>query len=368
MRPGESVALKITIRSTHTGGPEFGAIVLTPNQRGAEPALHLPVAFVPQQGGVAVTSTCAPAQIRVSRDRTTCTVTATNNTNTDSTVDLQSTVSNALRIDSVLTGTPSGTRSVERTGVPIGGRHAGTPSIAPGLSPGGYVPLDELGITPEPIGDEDIVNIAVPSFLYNGIAYNAIGIDSNGYLVVGGGTSQDNECCPPQALPDPAPPNNVLAPFWSDLDGTDAPGIFAADITDGTNNWIVVEWRVNAFGTTDQKVFQVWLGENGVQDISFAYDPANLPNGDGLSQPVVVGAENDDGSGGAQLSGLPTEDLVVTSTDPTPGQSVVLKFTARGVHAGTGVVTTRVTTPVVPGTTVVTSNVDVVWRRGDPRF
>ncbi len=66
VRPGESVALKITIRSTHTGGPEFGAIVLTPNQRGAEPALHLPVAFVPQQGGVAVTSTCAPAQIRVS--------------------------------------------------------------------------------------------------------------------------------------------------------------------------------------------------------------------------------------------------------------------------------------------------------------
>ncbi len=127
-------------------------------------------------------------------------------------------------------------------------------------------------------------------------------------------------------------------------------GSFAADITDGTDNWIVVKCRVNAFGATDQKVFQVWLGENG------------------CSEPVVVGAENDDGSGGAQIGGLPTEDLVVTSTDPTPGQSVMLKFTARGVHAGTGVVTTHVTTPVVPGTTVLTSNVNVVWRRGDPRF
>ena len=81
----------------------------------------------------------------------------------------------------------------------------------------------------------------------------------------------------PQTLPDPARPNGVLAPFWTDLDGTGAPGIFIAVLTDGVNTWIVVESRLNVFGTTSQRVFQAWIGVNGTEDITFAYDPANLP-------------------------------------------------------------------------------------------
>jgi hypothetical protein len=124
-----------------------------------------------------------------------------------------------------------------------------------------------------------------------------------------------------------------------------------------------VEWRVNAFGTNDRKVFETWIGLNGTQDISFTYDPANLPNDTGLSQPVVVGVENDDGSGGQTLGTLPTEDLVVTSTDPIPGQSAVMKFDARGARRGDGVVETRMTSPIVPGTTIVASHIQVVPRR-----
>ena len=55
--------------------------------------------------------------------------------------------------------------------------------------------------------------------------YGTIGVNSNGYLVAGGGTAEDNNCCNVPGGPSPERPNDVLAPFWTDLDGSDAPGI-----------------------------------------------------------------------------------------------------------------------------------------------
>jgi hypothetical protein len=131
------------------------------------------------------------------------------------------------------------------------------------------------------------------------------------------------------------------------------------------NSWLVVELTEHPFNGSPStlETFQVWIGVNGTQDISFTYDPANLPNATGLTQPVVVGVENDDGSGGQTLGTLPTQDLVVTSTAPIPGQSVVMKFDVQGSLRGTGVVESRMTTSVVPGTTIVSSNIQVVPRR-----
>jgi hypothetical protein len=188
-----------------------------------------------------------------------------------------------------------------------------TPSLAPGTI-GGYLPLDALGAVPSPIGDEQILNFVTPPFLYNGRTWAQIGVDSNGYLVVGGGDSGDNNCCSP-ALPSTARPNNILAPFWTDLDGTFAPGIYTQVLTDGVNTWLVVEWRVNVFGTTSLRKFQVWIGLNGVEEIAFAYDPSALPGIPSI-QPFFVGAESVDGSRGATLGAnvLPTQDLRVTST------------------------------------------------------
>jgi hypothetical protein len=56
---------------------------------------------------------------------------------------------------------------------------------------------------------------------------------------------------------------------------------------------------------------------------------------------------------------LPTEDLRVTSTDPVPGASVTYVVDVRGIRPGVGVVTTEMTSPDLPGTTIVTSEVDV---------
>ena len=168
---------------------------------------------------------------------------------------------------------------------------------------------------------------------------------------MGGGTGADIQFIN-QHLPDPTPPNNVLAPFWTDLDGRGAPGAFVATLTDGVDTWLVVEWRVFAYGTHDLKVFQAWIGLNKTEDITYTYDPANLPT-QPTGQDLTVGAENINGSGGAEIQGAPTGDLSVTTSGAKPGGTASYQFTVRGLHPGTGHILTTLTSPAVPGKTLV---------------
>ena len=84
-------------------------------------------------------------------------------------------------------------------------------------------------------------------------------------------------------MPSSERPNNILAPFWTDLDGTGAPGVLVNVLTDGVSTWLVVEWRVNVFGTTDTRVFQTWIGVDGTQDIALRLrEPDGRPERPGL--------------------------------------------------------------------------------------
>ena len=287
-------------------------------------------------------------------------MTATNASFDPAVVDLDTALDTELVAVSATGATITRPRALEVRGATLDGAELGVPSVDPGAGPAGYLPLDLFGIAPIAIGDEEFINFNVPAYEYNGQTYTSIGVNSNGYLVVGGGTSEDNNCCNLPAGPDPSPPNNVLAPFWTDLDGTGAAGILAGTLNDGVSTWLVVEHRVNVFGTTDTRAFQTWIGVNGVQDISYAYDPADLPS-DPAGQDFLVGAENAAGEGD-MVATLPTGDLVVTSTDPTPGASLQYTFTVRGVETGNGTVTTQMRTPAVPGVTVVSSAVQVTRR------
>jgi hypothetical protein len=125
------------------------------------------------------------------------------------------------------------------------------------------------------------------------------------------------------------------------------------------NHWTVVEWRVNVFGTSSIRRFQVWLGSNGAQDISFTYDPST--NAPPFGQPFRIGAENVSGTGGSQfpVGQVPAGDLVVTSTDPVPGASVSYTYTLVGLIPGSTSTKTSMTSPVVPGTTVVSTPLTV---------
>ena len=67
------------------------------------------------------------------------------------------------------------------------------------------------------MGDESIANFNTPAFLWGDETYTSIGVTSNGYVVVGGGVAADVEFVP-QTMPDVARPNNVIAPWWTDID------------------------------------------------------------------------------------------------------------------------------------------------------
>ena len=352
--PGDSIELTITIESGAPPAQYFGEVRLVP-KRHHFPTLHLPVAFRTGQAQVSLASSCTPTAIKV-HDISSCQVTATNNSFNTTTVDLRTTLNKKLKVQSASGATIVNNRMVEKLNVPLAGAQPGVPSVDPGAL-FGYIPLDAFGVTPVAIGDEDIINFNVPPFVYNDVTYTTLGVDSNGYVLAGGGTSEDNNCCNLPTGPDPARPNNMLAPFWTDLDGTGAPGIFITILTDGVSDWIVIEYRVNVFGTTSSRVFQTWIGINGTQDITYAYDPANLP-GNPTGQPFLVGAENELGQGDMTAT-LPTGDLRVTSTAPTPGASASYTLNVRGVSAGTGTVTTEMEGPDLPGVTIVTSEIAI---------
>lgn len=192
---GATRTLTVTIEADPgVQGQQFGRIDLAAAGRAP---LHLPVAFVPRQGGVALTSDCAADDIEVGAT-TTCSVTATNEGFADTTIDLQVSGTDALG----LTG-PGQTNGVAAASVPLAGHEPGVPSLAEyGPLGDGYLPLDGFGVEPEALGDEDAIDFETAPFLYNGVVHDSFSVVSNGYLVVGGpATSPDIQCCPPQQFP-----------------------------------------------------------------------------------------------------------------------------------------------------------------------
>lgn len=357
--PGKSRDLRITITSTAAEQQLFGEIRLVPERSGL-PAQHLPVAFVPQQGEVALSSQCEPAEIKWF-GTTTCTVTATNHSFSDTTVDLSSTARLPLVFEDADGAELDHPFRASVEDVELAAAEPTVPSVAPGDNPaGGWLPLE--GFTdPVAVGDEAAVNFDVPAFSYGSQPYNRIGVTSNGYLVLGGASGQDVEFEPP-GIPDSSLPNNVLAPFWTDLDGSTSTGVRATVLTDGVSSWIVVEWQMNPWGEVDnEQMFQVWIGTDGEEDVTFVYNPDDLPES---PWPTVVGAENINGSGGDSLGFDvdPTEDLSVTNNEPVPGGSYSYTVTGLGILPGDATVTSRMKSDIVPGETVVRSDVKVKFK------
>ncbi|GAA1791773.1 S8 family serine peptidase [Luedemannella flava] len=367
--PGARQRLTITIRSQKSSGQQFGQIRLVPAAGARLPTLHLPVAFVSQQGDVRLTSTCEPASVMVASE-TACTITAANKGYTPAAVTLTTTVPPNLAVTRASLGIIDG-RTVRMQPRTIAGTTPSRPSLT-AIDDRKFRPLAGLGIRPTKVGDDELVNFDTPPFTYGGTTFTRIGVDTNGYVVPGGGTSEDDNCCN-VALPARERPNNILAPFWTDLDGREAPGIFVAAVTSGSKKWIVVEWLLDLYGTTDdERHFQLWLGVDtprataeapaalrvSTQDITFAYNPADLPQKpDDL--PFAIGAENVIGTVAAKLSPgqLPTKDLRVYGSAPIPGAPLTYTVWMRGVRGGVGQVVTTMSTPAVPGVTEVATPV-----------
>jgi hypothetical protein len=191
----------------------------------------------------------------------------------------------------------------------------------------GYVPLSLLSVPPTAFGDDQIKNTGVYPFIYAGRTYTQLGVCSNGMVVAGGGTS-----CPPmtQSFPDPAAPNNVIAPFWTDLDPSAGGAIRIARLASGPESWIVVDWEnVPRYAGTDLYSFQVWIGVNGTEEITFTYGRVD---GSGSSLGLTIGAENPGGRAGDEYAGLPTASTVFGVRTVTGHHR--LSLAGKGVRTG----------------------------------
>ena len=238
---------------------------------------------------------------------------------------------------SVVNATQAG-NGLTYSGMLTGGSSFGV-GVAAGTSPAGYLPLSLFGVGPiAGVGDETITNFTVPDFLYGGVLRNRIGMTSNGYAVVGGGTPADVQFVN-QSLPDSARPNNVLAPFWTDLDPGAGGAMRVTTLSDGVDTWIVMDWdAVKYYSTAQTASFQIWIRTHRItspeEDITFTYGPS-LGNGDGG---LTVGAENDLGNRGANryfngtgtLPAAGVTELRVTTTPGAPGGTRTITFKAKG--------------------------------------
>lgn len=156
--------------------------------------------------------------------------------------------------------------------------------------------------------DDAAINLNGIGLYYFGTYYTGIGISSNGFLQPGGATSATASS---QLLPNPADPNNVIAPLWTDLDLDSGGDWFYAFLTDGVNYYDVFQWTdVPQYGTTDLYTFQIWLVYD-TDTMFFSYD--SFPAGVAIYD-TTIGIEDPTGNVGSTFYNV--FDGVVTGTLP----------------------------------------------------
>ena len=129
-------------------------------------------------------------------------------------------------------------------------------------------------------------------------------------------------------LPDPTPPNNLLAPFWTDLNLGDGGEWYAATLSAGPQQFFVASWEnVPLFGNPTVFSFQIWM-ENGTSNIWFVY--GDVP---GIPAFLTVGFEDDAGAGGDSRyfdgAGIPPVAGVDLKVQAIPGGHAMLSFQAQ---------------------------------------
>ena len=356
-------AITIDARNVPIGEVRFATLTLTQDGDGKR-ELHMPITILRKEPVITMSKTCAPA-VFPKDTNTSCSTTITNTTFNAANVSFTDKLPDQLNLlnNTVVGGTENHNR-VLFSGT-LAGAQAPTVAIGPAATtPSGYLSLSSLGAPPNvSLGDETIVNFNLDTpFIYAGQSYSTIGMTSNGYAVVGGGTGSSVDYVN-QSFPNPTPPNNVLAPFWTDIDGGAGGNYYAYTICDGlcnvaaTPRWTVLEWE-NApeFGSTTTNSFQIWIGRNGVEDITFTYGALH---GNGSGGALTVGAENFVGTSGQNyyvdgIGTLPTSTtaLRVMGTAGVPGESHVITYAARGEKTGKWVNYAELTSNLFFGTNI----------------
>jgi hypothetical protein len=301
-----------------------------------------PITIVRREQAVTLGKTCDPTTLEKG-EFTACSIVVTNTAFENAEVTIFDRLPNQLRLKpDTLVGadqSPPRSNSIAFEGSLFAAEPPGVTMSVAGYG-NGYAALSGFGVAPiSGVGDETLVNFNTPQFRWAGKTYSRIGIVSNGYAVIGGGGTGDISFVG-QTFPDPRTPNNVLAPFWTDLNPAAGGALRIAVLSGGGLSWMVLDWEnVQNYSDGAHNSFQIWIGLNGVEDIAYSYGPA-LTAGDGNL--LTVGAENEFGNrgfnyyiDGAGTLPLPNNaDLIVASTPGAPGETHTISFSAEARKTG----------------------------------
>jgi uncharacterized repeat protein (TIGR01451 family) len=341
LKSGQSATITVTANNfTSAEGWQFGRLDLDRN-KGKGPDLHMPMAVFASKASNAtlftktVDSASASAgdtltyQLNVNNGPLTGPITVT-----DELPDGTTFVANS-ETESVNNGTTSsawsydaGSNSMSWTGE----LDPGGLEVAPNFPVTGYIPMSGFA-APFALPadcDDGAITLNVPSFTYNGTSYSQVMWSMNGTIEAGSasgvGTSFQN-----QQFPDATPPNNLLAPFWRDLNPCAGGNLYVAILNSGPFQWTIYEWEdVPHFGSTDAATFQVWVLNDGspvgvLPQAHFTYGRL-----DNTTLGATVGAENVDGTVGDAMfyngAGIPPQVGTDVHVNTLDGGSATLGF------------------------------------------
>ncbi len=338
---GGDALFEITVDATNVpdGATRFAHVYLTNGSL----KVHIPITLVRQQENITLEKVCSPNSGGTGSFgdyRFGCAITMTNYLFSDAIVamvdelpDNMQLVSGSTVGGSEINGDVLYNGSLRATNKPA------VSLVAPYSSAFGYVSLGGFGLTPitNNFSDDSIVNFSVPSFTYAGDQYTTIGINSNGYVVVGGGSSRTGL---PQVFPNGTPPNNVIAPFWTDLNIEAGGDIYIGVLGTSSKRWIIIEWENIAPWDVPAEFYtaQLWIETDSspshTGEIYMVYNRvdglgASWTRGFDTNNPThgyAAGAEDKVGASGGYYTDPITVGLeiqVVATGEPFGGQHVV---------------------------------------------
>lgn len=149
--------------------------------------------------------------------------------------------------------------------------------------------ISQVGTSVNFISTDDFVELALPfDFPFYGELKSLAKVSTNGYITFGeDGVDYSND-----PIPSPFQPNDLIAIFWDDLNGSSADFYYYFD--EENRSFIVQYTNFPFFNGTGNLNFQAHLHENG--DIYFYYD---LMEGNLYS--ATIGIENSDATDGLQV-------------------------------------------------------------------
>jgi hypothetical protein len=168
--------------------------------------------------------------------------------------------------------------------------------------------------------DDGAFILNIPTFTYNGASYSQVIWSVNGTIEAGISSllaaSANN-----RSMPDAAPPNNLIAPFWTDLNLGAGGDWRVAVLNAGPRQFTVYEWDNVPAGN-------IWFGYaqlGSVADGTVGVENADATNGftyyfEGAGTAPAVGT---DLLVGAQTGGTATFTFQAEIDDCTTGEAIV---------------------------------------------